>query len=53
MDTRNATFMFYGFAVAWLIPMLYVLLLSKRESGLKREIERLRTMIGDRGRKDV
>ncbi|MBC7924360.1 MAG: hypothetical protein H7039_01765 [Bryobacteraceae bacterium] len=50
MDNRNFLFMFYGFAVAWLIPMLYVLSLMSREKKLRQEMQRLKTMIetGDR-----
>ena len=33
MDTRNFTFMFYGFAAAWLILVIYVLMLVAREVG--------------------
>ena len=45
MDTRNLTFMFYGFAVAWLIVFVYVLTLIKRSQRLRKaldEVEQLR-----------
>ena len=50
MDTRNFLYMFYGFAVAWLAVVLYVLVLVSRERRLRDELSRLRTMIdsGDR-----
>ena len=50
MDTRNFTFMFYGFAVAWLIVVVYVLTLVSREKKLREEMKRLKSMIetGDR-----
>jgi len=42
--------MFYGFAVAWLVPMAYVLILMSREKKLRDEMRRLKSMIetGDR-----
>ncbi|MDZ4797247.1 MAG: CcmD family protein [Bryobacteraceae bacterium] len=50
MDTRNFTYMFYGFAVAWLVVVLYVLTLVSRERKLREEMRRLKSMIetGDR-----
>jgi CcmD family protein len=48
MDQRNFMYMFYGFAAAWTILVIYVLTLTARERRLQREIDRLRTMIGDR-----
>ena len=39
MDARNFTFMFYGFAAAWLIVILYVISLGRRSSRLKKELE--------------
>jgi CcmD family protein len=46
MDTRNFTFMFYGFAAAWLILVIYVLLLVSRERKLRSELARVREMLG-------
>ena len=48
MDQRNFMYMFYGFAAAWVILVIYVLTLTAREKRVQREIERLRSMIGDR-----
>jgi len=50
MDNRNFLYMFYGFAVAWLVPMIYVLTLMSREKKLRDEMRRLKSMIetGDR-----
>ncbi|HTS78543.1 MAG TPA: CcmD family protein [Bryobacteraceae bacterium] len=45
MDTRNLQYMFLGFLVAWLIVLVYVLLLAMREGRLKRELERVRRMV--------
>ena len=48
--TRNFTYMFYGFAVAWVAVIVYVLTLVSRERKLSEEMRRLRKMIesGDR-----
>jgi CcmD family protein len=45
MDERNFTYMFYGFAAAWLILVLYVVTLVARESKLKREVDTLRKLL--------
>lgn len=45
MDNRNFQYMFLGFLVAWLIVLVYVLLLAMREAKLKRELERVRRMV--------
>jgi len=38
MDTRNFLFMFYGFLAAWVIVMIYIITLARRNSRLKREL---------------
>ena len=48
MDSRNFAFMFYGFAAAWLVVVLYLIYLARREQKLRQELSRLRNMIGDR-----
>lgn len=50
MDNRNFLYMFYGFAVAWTLVVLYVLTLVSREKKLRDEMRRLKSMIesGDR-----
>ena len=50
MDNRNFLYMFYGFAVAWTLVVLYVLILVSREKKLRDEMRRLKSMIesGDR-----
>lgn len=45
MDERNFTYMFYGFAAAWLILAVYVLSLARREKSLKRQLDQLRRML--------
>jgi CcmD family protein len=48
MDARNFTFLFYGFLAAWLILIVYVVVIAARESKLRNEIERLRRMVEER-----
>ena len=50
-EARNFTFMFYGFAAAWLIIAAYVMLIVTREKRLKDELARLRNLVEDRERK--
>jgi CcmD family protein len=45
MDTRNFTFMFYGFLAAWIIVLGYVISIAARESRLRKELDRVRQMI--------
>ncbi|HUQ91674.1 MAG TPA: CcmD family protein [Bryobacteraceae bacterium] len=47
MDARNFTYMFYGFAAAWLILALYVVSLVARESRLRRELDSVKRMVED------
>jgi CcmD family protein len=48
MDPRNTQYMFYGFAAAWLIVIIYVVLLALREGRLRRELDRVRQMVEKR-----
>jgi CcmD family protein len=45
IEARNFTYMFYGFAAAFLILVVYVVSLALRERKLKREIDRVRRMV--------
>ena len=45
---RNFLYMFYGFAAVWVILTGYVLTLVARERKLRREIENLKRMVGDK-----
>ena len=45
---QNYTFMVYGFSAAWLIVILYVILLALRERKLRQELDRVKRMVGDR-----
>ena len=48
MDARNITFMFYGFALAWLILALFALLLVSRERSLRRQMDNLKQIIEEK-----
>jgi len=48
MDSRNFAFMFYGFAAAWLVVVLYLIYLARRGQKIRQELSRLKNMIGDR-----
>ncbi len=48
MDTRNFTFMFYGFLAAWVIVLGYVMSIAMRENKLRRELDRVRRMFEER-----
>lgn len=45
MDTRNFTFMFYGFTAAWAILVVYVLMIVTRERKLRRELDGLKKLL--------
>ncbi len=45
MDTRNFTFMFYGFLAAWLILVVYVLMLVSRERKIGEQLKSLKSMM--------
>ncbi len=48
MDTRNFTFMFYGFLAAWVILCLYVIWLVARQRKIRQDVDRLRLMVEDK-----
>jgi len=48
---RNYEFLSYGLIVAWLVLVVYVLMLVNRERRLKREIGRLKAMLEERQKK--
>ena len=45
MDVRNFTFMFYGFSAAWIILVVYVVMIVAREKRLGDQLRRLRSMV--------
>jgi CcmD family protein len=48
---RNYEFLSYGLIVAWLVLVVYVLMLVNRERRLKREISGLKAMLEERQKK--
>ena len=48
MDTRNFTYMFYGFLAAWMILVVYVLMLVNRESNIKKQLANLKNLLEER-----
>ena len=51
IDARNFTYMFYGFAAAFVILLVYVVSLALRERRLRSEIDRVRRMVEDTSKK--
>lgn len=45
MSSQNATFMFFGFLVAWLIVIGYVISIALREKKLRQELDRVKRMV--------
>ncbi len=45
---RNFIFLFYGLLTAWLVLLAFVGLLAARERDLRRELNRLRAMLGEK-----
>lgn len=48
MDTRNLTFLFYGFLAAWLIVIVYVISIAMRERKLRQELDRVKRLVEQR-----
>lgn len=48
MDERNFQYMFYGFAAAWLVIVLYVMSLVARERKMRDELITLKNMMRER-----
>ena len=53
MDPRNAQFLFLGFAAAWIILIVYLVVLSLRDRRLHRELDRVRRMVEESGKKET
>src|ERR1700733_3407603 len=45
MNPQNYTFMFFGFTVAWLIVIGYVISIALREKKLRQELDRVKRMV--------
>jgi CcmD family protein len=48
MDVTNLKFLFYGYSVAWLIVIAFILLLARRGSRISRELARLKALVDHR-----
>ena len=48
MDVTNLTFLFYGYSAAWIIVILFVLLMVRRGQRIDRELSRLKSLIEDK-----
>ena len=48
---RNFQGLIWGFVAAWVILLLYTLMLTARERKLRREMERLKSMVEETERK--
>ncbi len=44
-EIRNLSFLFYGYTVIWVIILGYVYTLTRREQGLRNQIEELKRTI--------
>ena len=45
MNPQNSTFLFLGFTVAWLIVIVYVISIARREQKLRQELDRVKRMV--------
>ena len=45
---ENLKWLWYAFSVAWVIHLLYVVMLGRREAKLRQELDALRSMVEDR-----
>ncbi|MGA2877565.1 MAG: CcmD family protein [Bryobacteraceae bacterium] len=45
MSPQNYSFMFYGFTIAWLIIIVYVISIALREKKLREELDRVKRMV--------
>jgi uncharacterized membrane protein YciS (DUF1049 family) len=48
---RNFQGLIWGFVAAWVILLLYTLMLTARERRIRREMERLKSMVEETGKK--
>jgi len=48
---ENLKWLWYAFSLAWVIHLLYVASLGRREKKLREELEALKAMVEERGRK--
>ena len=48
MDAINQTFLFYGFAAAWIIVCGFIFLLVRRGQRIDRELSRLKSQLEEK-----
>ncbi|MCX6591337.1 MAG: CcmD family protein [Acidobacteria bacterium] len=48
IEARNFTYMFYGFAAAWTVIVIYVITLVTREKKLGQEVATLKKLIAEK-----
>jgi bacteriorhodopsin len=48
---ENLKWLWYAFSVAWVIHILYVVSIARRERKLRNELEALKAMVEERGKK--
>jgi CcmD family protein len=47
MDIRNFQFLCYGLGAAWLIVIVYILVLAQRSRNIRLELDRLKRMVDE------
>ncbi len=52
-EIRNLSFLFYGYTVIWVIILLYIFTLSRREKNLRDDIDELKRSLRDEKRNDT
>lgn len=45
MSPQNSTFLVIGFTAAWLIVIVYVISIARREKRLRQELDRVKRMV--------
>lgn len=48
MDTINESFLFYGYAAAWIIVFAFILMLVRRGHRIDHELARLKSLIEEK-----
>lgn len=46
-EIRNLSFLFYGYTVIWVIILLYIYSLSRREQNLRDQVDELKKSVED------
>lgn len=48
MDETNVKFLFMGYTAAWIIVMIFVIMLVRRGQNISAELKRLRALVENR-----